>query len=167
MDFGWLSSLWNKIGRPLPNLLIGLAFLYKAPENISWVGYIFIAISVQGFLDWGISTSKKILSIWRDYSRAAEIQKKLLSLNKEEKEIMVSLHQWRVANISSGELSSQNPQNKIELYQSLEKLHALSLLHRDVSNDLYGGKTVTYFISGEAESCLQALIEKEVKKAKE
>ena len=47
-----LTTLWNKVSKPLPNLFIGAVFLSFAPDNIQWFGYIFCAIGAAAGIEW-------------------------------------------------------------------------------------------------------------------
>ncbi len=54
MDFSdILIGLWNKISKPIPNILLGLVILFLSPLDweTRWVGWIFIALAVAGILE--------------------------------------------------------------------------------------------------------------------
>ncbi len=55
MDFSdILIGLWNKISKPIPNILLGLVILFLSPLDweTRWVGWIFIALAVAGILEY-------------------------------------------------------------------------------------------------------------------
>ena len=55
MDFpDILLGLWNKISKPIPNILLGLVILFLSPLDweTRWVGWIFIALAVGRILEY-------------------------------------------------------------------------------------------------------------------
>ncbi len=49
-----LPGLWNKISKPIPNILLGLVILFLSPLDweTRWVGWIFIALAVGRILEY-------------------------------------------------------------------------------------------------------------------
>ncbi len=86
MDFSSIvTTLWSKISKPLPNILIGAVFLMLAPGDIKWVGFIFIAIGVSSIGEWLWHKGEKFLiNIQRD----GNIKNTLYALNRDEKELL-------------------------------------------------------------------------------
>ena len=86
MDFSSiLTTLWSKISKPLPNILIGSVFLAFAPESMTWFGYIFIAIGVSSVGEWLWQNVVK----WLDsIKRKQHIRDTLYVLNHDEKKLL-------------------------------------------------------------------------------
>lgn len=86
MDFSSiLSTLWNKVSSPIPNILIGIVFLIFAPDDLKWFGYIFIAIGFSHPIDWAINWLKEKI---KNRKAKGKIVATLRSLNQEEKKII-------------------------------------------------------------------------------
>ena len=80
-----LTTLWNKISKPITNILIGLAILSFAPDNTSWFGWIFLAIGVGGFLD---KNSYLCQQIWKKHLKARKIKEELEHLTAAEEGVL-------------------------------------------------------------------------------
>lgn len=86
MDFSSvLSALWNKVSKPIPNILIGAVFVFLAPENIRWMGYIFIAIGLGSIVEY---IWLKIIGVYNSYCKRKSIEETLRSLNVGEKGVV-------------------------------------------------------------------------------
>ena len=83
-----LSILWNKISRPIPNLLIGLAFLIFAPDQYKWSGWIFVAIGLSDPFDF---IQNLIKSKVMQYYKKKRVSKSLCRLNYGERELIARL----------------------------------------------------------------------------
>jgi hypothetical protein len=57
----WITTIWNKINKPLHFLFVGAALVWFAPAGTNWTGYIFIATGVAGSVEWVASQIKKWL----------------------------------------------------------------------------------------------------------
>jgi hypothetical protein len=91
MDFtSILTTLWNKISKPTPNVLIGYAFLKFAPKEINWFGYVFLAIGISSLIEWILIYLKQKQ---KDYYLNKEMEEVLLSLNEGEKNILAKMIQ--------------------------------------------------------------------------
>lgn len=89
MDFSSiLTTLWGKISKPVPNVLIGIVFLYFAPNEIRWFGFIFLAIGVSSILDW---TREKCLTFCNNYKMERNLKEIFSSMNNGEKRVMTNL----------------------------------------------------------------------------
>jgi len=91
MDFSSiLSTLWNKVSSPVPNILIGIVFLIFAPDDLRWFGLIFIAIGLSHPIDWAINWVKGKI---KNRNFKEKIIATLGSLNQEEKRIIYRMLQ--------------------------------------------------------------------------
>lgn len=80
-----LTTLWQKVRNPIPNLLIGLVFLQFAPVENQWYGYIFLAVGASRPLE---ALSDFFLKFIERRRRDYGIAKTLESLNAEEKNLL-------------------------------------------------------------------------------
>jgi hypothetical protein len=86
MDFQTiLTTLWSKVSKPLPNILIGAAFLVFAPDGVDWFGYIFLAIGISSIGEWGW---QKIGEYKKASKQKKSIQSTLRALNQDEKALL-------------------------------------------------------------------------------
>ena len=80
-----LTTLWNKVSKPITNILIGLAFLIFAPGDLVWLGWIFLAIGVGGFLD---KQSYFFKNTWDKILKGKKIKEELEHLTRAEESIL-------------------------------------------------------------------------------
>lgn len=107
-----LTSLWNKIGKPLPNISVGLVFIFLAPDEIYWVGYIFVALGISSIFEWVWHFAKAKIPHYR-------LKKKLANLPEEEFNLLNDL---RVLNgITIGfDFEDEKSKKRFELLTLLE-----------------------------------------------
>jgi hypothetical protein len=128
-----LTTLWNKISKPVSNILIGAVFLFVAPTNISWFGGIFIAIGVGGFLDKQfqlipekLKQLKKEKEIKEEIENATDEEINLLKLMlHHNKRIMINtdfVNSLEQRNITRG---GQLPSKIYDLFRSLDDKNLL------------------------------------------
>lgn len=80
-----LTTLWNKISKPVTNILIGSAFLFFAPEGVNWFGWVFLALGIGGFID---NNSWKISQAWKKFQKENKIKDELRHLTASEEAIL-------------------------------------------------------------------------------
>jgi Super-infection exclusion protein B len=80
-----LTALWGKVSKPLPNFLIGGVFIFLAPSNIAWTGYIFIALGISGVWDW---LNPQINHWWRIQQVKKAVEKYIPHMTEKDKEII-------------------------------------------------------------------------------
>jgi DNA-binding winged helix-turn-helix (wHTH) protein len=80
-----LTILWNKISKPITNILIGAVFLVFAPKDISLVGWIFLAIGSGGFLD---KNSHHLSEIWKMHQKRKKIKEEISNLTASEDDVL-------------------------------------------------------------------------------
>lgn len=86
MDFSAiLTTLWNKVSKPTPNILLGAVFLVLAPSEVRWFGYIFLAIGIASILEFLWS---KFLSLVLYEKRKILLRSSALSLAPTEKAVI-------------------------------------------------------------------------------
>lgn len=83
-----ISTLWSKVSTPIPNILIGTAFLLAAPDAHKWFGWIFIAIGAAYPVEAMIGGGKKLLLAISENKKIRELMN---SLNREERALIRKL----------------------------------------------------------------------------
>jgi hypothetical protein len=87
-----LSGLWSKLNKPIHYYLVGAAFLFFAPVDYHWVGYLFVSIGVAGTLEW----LWRHAIIWKEERQRLHAMCRIVSyLNANEREILQAQLQKR------------------------------------------------------------------------
>lgn len=86
--FSLVSTLWGKVSKPIPNMLIGLVILKFAPDEHKWLGYIFVAIGASSIIETGINYTKTLMD---DCTVSKKIHDSLRCLNREESQLIRKL----------------------------------------------------------------------------
>jgi hypothetical protein len=82
----WLTTLWNKLNKPLHFLFVGLAIILFVPSELLWTGYITIAFGLAGACEWWY---EKFYCQWlAEYKTKKELKKFITILNKDEKAVL-------------------------------------------------------------------------------
>ncbi|MCE9507997.1 MAG: superinfection exclusion B family protein [Alphaproteobacteria bacterium] len=78
-----ITAVWRKISKPLHFLLVGITLIHFAPQNLSWTGYIFIAVGTAGSIEWGV---KRFKELWQTHRL---LKSAFNTLNEDEKSILL------------------------------------------------------------------------------
>lgn len=110
-----LTSLWSKVNDPLPNILIGLVFMFAAPDGWGWAGWIFFAL---GFCS-GLKVIYPKFLLWKEERRWL---KKISKLTEEEYEVLNLLRQENSYSMSEQQAKNGSEQKRYILLQGLVDL---------------------------------------------
>lgn len=144
-----LTTLWGKITDPLSYILVGLVFLFPAPETYRWVGWIFVALGISGFCKW---LYPHILS-----ARAnRKIKKKIKSLSKKEFQLLNFLRVNEGISIDTERGASSKDKEKFGMLMSFE---GKKLVEKDNNYNFSGGMGHSFHLPYMVEKALRDLIE--------
>ncbi|MCA3249505.1 MAG: hypothetical protein ACK5WY_07975 [Holosporaceae bacterium] len=128
-----LTTLWNKISKPITNILIGAVFLVFAPKDISWVGWIFLAIGSGGFLD---KNSHHLPKAWKMSQKRKKIKENLKNLTTPEADILKLMVQHNKQIMRQGDFASafstmQDRKSELpeDIYDIFRSLDDKNLIH--------------------------------------
>lgn len=80
-----ITTLCNKISKPITSLFISAVFLSIAPNSVYWLGWVFVAIGLGSQLDnWSIY----IPQIWSRFQRCKKIKEEISNLTGPEEDIL-------------------------------------------------------------------------------
>ena len=145
-----LTTLWGKISEPLPNILVGLVIVFLAPNNINWVGFIFIALGISSFCKWIfphiiVALTKK------------SIKRKIIALSNEEQRLLNNVRIKERMSIRDESISKKDS----EVLCILMSLEARKLL-KQKRYATYNGSGHTFYLPYTVKEVLKDLIEKSV-----
>lgn len=150
MDFTQiLTTLWGKISKPLPNILVGLVFVFLAPKFVSWLGFIFIAIGLASVIEFCIP---RILS-WK---KKHALRRLILSLSKDEIKVLQDVRRNEGLTIESGNQQLQ------QILASFWKFEGLGLVYSIKNINYYDEHTFTFRLYGETERALKDILKREL-----
>lgn len=149
MDFTQiLTTLWGKISKPLPNILVGSVFVALAPKSVSWFGFVFIAIGLASVIEFCIP---RILSWKKKYA----LRRLILSLSQDEIEVLQDVRRNEGLTIDSGNQQFQ------KILDAFWKFEGLGLVY-SLKNMNYGLPTFTFLLHGETERALKDILKREL-----
>ncbi|MBI3441152.1 MAG: hypothetical protein HY052_05025 [Proteobacteria bacterium] len=128
----WITAVWSKINKPLHFLLVGSALIHFAPQDLSWTGYIFIAVGGAGSIEWCAKMAKELLQAKNMLKNA------FITLNEEEKNVLLQQlkkgEQTFYMNVLDRENSIPRYLHLTNLYKGLQDKRILSINSTDGKN---------------------------------
>ena len=75
-----LANIWNKVKQPLPEIFVGIAFLWASPyEDLAWIGWLPIAIGM------GVLLQNLVCHIYNKWLLTKKTRNSLMRLSNSEK----------------------------------------------------------------------------------
>jgi hypothetical protein len=150
MDFTQiLTTLWGKISKPLPNILVGLVFVFLAPKSIQWFGFVFISIGLASAVE---SIFPKFV-LWR---KKYDLKKCISRLSQDEIAILQTVRKNEGFTINTG-----NPQLQ-QIQDAFWKFEGLGLVYSIRSMNHYEEPVFTFLLHGETERALKEIVKNEL-----
>lgn len=127
-----LTTLWGKVTKPIPNLLIGATFIKFAPADWNWFGYIFFCFAGSGFADW---LQVQLCFLYEKDQQRKKLKKTLQRLTNSERALLKSLVMTDTQTIHKEQMKSSDITTCLSLqdkgvFIKSENMSSFSLSHQ-------------------------------------